>query len=69
MAKMSAKNRMLTVLMKEEGKNTFTVSQARQRFGIANVSARIDELRKDGYNIITNTKTNREGKRINYYSL
>jgi hypothetical protein len=64
-----SKDRMLNVLSKETGRNTFTVNQARQWFGISNVSARIAELRKDGYHIVTKTKINREGKRTNYYSL
>jgi hypothetical protein len=64
-----AKDRMLSVLTKESGRNTFTVIQARQWFGISNVSARIAELRQDGYHIVTKTKISREGKRINYYSL
>lgn len=64
-----AKDRMLNVLTKQSGQNTFTVNQARQRFGISNVSARIAELRQDGYNIVTKTKISREGKRTNYYSL
>ena len=66
---LSTKDRMWSVLTKETGRNTFTVNQARQWFGISNVSARIAELRQDGYHIVTKTKIDREGKRINYYSL
>ena len=53
----SAKQKILAYLSKTDGYNTLTVRQARARFGITNVSARIDELRKDGYAIYTNTKT------------
>ena len=66
---LSTKDRMWSVLTKETGRNTFTVNQARKWFGISNVSARIAEMRQDGYNILTLTKVNREGKRTNYYSL
>lgn len=69
MAKLSAKQRMLNVLSQETGKNTFTVKQAEQRFKIANVSARIDELRKDGHQISTNVKVGRDGKKTSYYSM
>jgi hypothetical protein len=49
--------------------NTFTVAQARARFGIENVSARINELRKDGFSIYTNTKLLEDGRRIYFYRL
>jgi len=67
--KMSAKERMLSTLQKSEGYNTFTVAQAKSRFGVKNVSARIDELRKEGYCIYTNTKTLKNGRKINFYRL
>ena len=44
MTKLSAKARMLAALKKTEGSNTFTVKQAQRRFGVQNVSARIEEL-------------------------
>ena len=40
--KLSAKEKMLKALKQKEGYNTFTVKQAQRRFGIKNVSARID---------------------------
>jgi hypothetical protein len=49
--------------------NTFTVAQARARFKIDNVSARINELRKDGFAIYTNRKTLADGRKITYYRL
>lgn len=67
--KPSVKQRMLAFLKKDEGYNTFTVKQAQARFGIKNVSARIEELRKEGHCIYTNTKKLADGRRISYYRL
>jgi hypothetical protein len=69
MAKLSAKERMLAVLKKQDGYNTFTTAQAQRRFGISNVSARIDELRQEGHCIYTNTRTNSDGRKVHYYRL
>jgi hypothetical protein len=69
MTKLSAKQRMLNALSKSEGYNTFTVEQARRRFGISNVSARIDELRQEGHVIYTNTKYNADGVKVASYRL
>jgi predicted transcriptional regulator len=69
MTKLSAKQRMLNALSKTEGYNTFTVEQARRRFGISNVSARIDELRQEGHVIYTNTKRNADGVKVASYRL
>ena len=46
-----------------------TSAQARARFGIVNVGARIEELRAEGYCIYTNKKTLADGRRITYYKL
>ena len=64
-----AKAKMLATLYKKDGYNTFTVKQAQTRFGIKNVSARIEELRKEGHCIYTNTKKLSNGRKINYYRL
>jgi hypothetical protein len=69
MAKLSAKQKMLNTLSKNEGYNTFTTEQARRRFGIQNVSARIEELRKEGHCIYTNYKYNNEGTKVASYRL
>lgn len=69
MTKLSAKDRMLNALQKTEGYNTFTVAQAQRRFGVQNVSARIEELRKEGHCIYTNTKTTEDGSKVSYYRL
>ena len=57
MAQLSAKERMLNALLQTEGYNTFTTKQAQRRFGITNVSARISELRQDGYAVYANKKS------------
>ena len=69
MTKLSAKQRMLNALSKPEGYNTFTTEQARRRFGITNVSARIDELRQEGHVIYTNTKYNADGVKVASYRI
>ena len=65
---LSAKQKMLNALQQTEGYNTFTVKQAQRRFGITNVSARIDELRQEGHVIYTNTK-NVDGKKTSFYRM
>lgn len=69
MSKSSAKEKILNFLSKDSPYNTLTVAQARSRFGIQNVSARVEELRNEGHCIYTNTKTLSDGRRINYYRL
>ena len=66
---LSAKQKILNYLSKSEGYNTFTTAQAQSRFGISNVSARIDELRQEGHCIYTNTKTLDNGRKIKFYRL
>ena len=63
---MSAKDKILKYLSKEGPYNTLTAAQARSRFGIANVGARIEELRAEGHCIYTNKKTLDNGKTITY---
>jgi len=65
---LSAKEKMLAALSKQEGYNTFTVKQAQRRFGITNVTARIDELRQEGHVIYTNKKTV-DGKKVAFYRM
>ena len=67
--KKSVKEKMLATLSKTDGYNTFTVAQARARFGISNVAARINELREEGYAIYTNTKKLSDGRKITFYRL
>ena len=65
----SAKQRLLAFLTKNDGYNTFSTAQARARFGIKNVSARISELRQEGYAIYTNMKTRGDGTKVSVYRL
>jgi hypothetical protein len=64
----TAKQQILTALTKKQGA-TLTVPQARSRFGIRNVSARVNELRQDGHFIVTETKTNKSGEKTYFYRL
>ena len=68
MSKLSAKQKMLNALSKTEGYNTFTVKQAQRRFGITNVTARIDELRQEGHVIYTNKKIV-DGQKVAFYRM
>jgi predicted transcriptional regulator len=65
----SAKTKILNYLSKTEGYNTLTVAQARAKFGIQNVSARIEELRKEGHCIYTNTVSRGDGTKVKSYRL
>jgi predicted transcriptional regulator len=67
--KLSAKEKIITYLSKKDGYNTLTVAQARAKFGIINVSARVEELRKEGHCIYTNTKTRADGSKVKSYRL
>lgn len=69
MTKLSAKQKILNYLSKSEGYNTLSVAQARARFGIQNVSARIEELRQEGNIIYTNTKRRSDGSKVAVYRL
>ena len=69
MSKLSAKQRILNFLNKKEGYNSLSTAQARARFGIQNVSARIDELRQEGHVIYTNTKRNADGVKVASYRI
>jgi predicted transcriptional regulator len=67
--KLSAKEKILKFLSKTDGYNTLTVAQAQARFGIQNVSARIEELRNEGHVIYTNMKTRGDGSKVASYRL
>ena len=69
MEKVSAKQKILNALKQTGGYNTFTVKSAQRRFGIKNVSARIDELRQEGHVIYTNTRYTESGEKISFYRL
>lgn len=63
----TAKTRLLSYLSSTG--TTLTVAQARSRFGISNPTARIAELREDGYQIVTNMRRGRDGIARAVYSL
>jgi hypothetical protein len=69
MEQLSAKQKILAALKQTSGYNTFTVKAAQRRFGVKNVSARIEELRKEGHVIYTNTRYTESGQKINFYRL
>lgn len=69
MSNLSAKQKMLAALKQTEGYNTFTTKQAQRRFGIQNVSARIDELRQEGHCIYTNKRVATDGTKVSFYRL
>ena len=62
----NAKTRILDFL--EEG-NRLTTAQAERMFHIDNVSARIHELRCEGFVIYSNKKTAKNGKKVTEYRL
>ena len=66
MKNVSAKDRMLNSL---KNGGTFTVNQARSRFGVQNVSQRIQELREEGWPIFTNVKSRLDGTKFNFYQM
>lgn len=68
MSKLSNKEKLLNSFFNPVN-NTITVAQAKARYRIANVTARINELRKDGFAIYTNIKVLADGRKIKYYRL
>jgi len=72
MERTPAKERMLDTFLGFAGNgvyDTFSVAQARQRFGVKNVSARIAELRQAGWPIYTNTKRRFDGSKVAVYRM
>ena len=67
MSNATDKSKLLNYLLGDGVFNTFTVAQASARYKIANVSARINELRKEGHSIYTNSKTLEDGRKIKFY--
>jgi hypothetical protein len=66
---MNVKERLVKFFSKTEGINTLTTAQAKSWFGIENVSARISELRKDGYPIYTNVRVREDGTKKYVYRM
>lgn len=63
------KNAATRILRYLQGGRDLTATQARQRFGIKNVSARVSELREAGYSIYLNEKKTQNGRTIKAYRL
>ena len=68
MKKLSAKQKIVNYLAKNS-EYGLTTNQARARFGIVNVAARIEELRQEGHCIYTNTKTRGDGSKVSVYRI
>lgn len=68
MTTLSSKQRILNALKQTSGYNTFSVKSAQKRFGIKNVSARVEELRQEGHCIYTNSRQV-NGKKVSFYRL
>jgi hypothetical protein len=66
---MNVKERLVKFFSKTEGINTLTTAQAKSWFGIENVSARISELRQEGYPIYTNVRTREDGTKKYVYRM
>ena len=64
----NAKTRILGYFQRGTDR-TMTVAQARSMFKIKNVTARISELRADGYDIRTTMAEDRTGRERAVYSL
>ena len=67
--RLTAKDKILNFLASNKSYNTLTVAQARARFNVKNVSARVHELRSEGFAIYTNSKTLADGRSITFYRL
>lgn len=62
----TTKEKMLSVLKANRGKPAFTARQARARFGVEGVYQRINDLRNEGFKIVS---YRRPGKRTVSYGL
>lgn len=65
---MSTKAKILSYLSKTTRYNTLTIEQARTKFNVKNISARISDLRKDGHAIVTEQKK-QNGRMVSFYRL
>lgn len=66
---MSAKQKVLSYLSKSEGYNTLTPAKMQSMFGVANPSATINDLRKEGHAIYLNSRINTSGEKVSFYRL
>jgi hypothetical protein len=65
---MSTKSKVLAYLSKDSAYNTLTPQKMQAVFGVANPSATIDDLRKDGHAIYLNSR-NVNGEKVSFYRL
>lgn len=65
----TAKERVLSFLQKKQGRNTFSVAQGRNYFGIKGVTQVISDLRSEGYPIYTNIRRRGDGSKVKVYRL
>ena len=66
---MSVKSKVLAYLSKDSAYNTLTAAKMQSVFGVANPSATINELRKEGNAIYLNTRINANGSKVAFYRL
>lgn len=66
---MSAKAKVLAYLSKDSAYNTLTATKMQSVFGVANPSATINELRKEGHAIYLNNRINANGEKVSFYRL
>jgi hypothetical protein len=65
---MSAKSKVLAYLSKDSTYNTLTAQKMQALFGVANPSATIDDLRKEGHAIYMNSRMV-NGEKVTFYRL
>jgi hypothetical protein len=65
----SAKSKVLSYLSKSGEYNTLTAQKMQSVFGVANPSATIDVLRKEGHAIYLNSRINANGDKVSFYRL
>jgi len=66
---MTTKSKVLAYLSKDSAYNTLTAAKMQSVFGVANPSATINELRKEGNAIYLNTRINANGSKVAFYRL
>ncbi len=66
---MTTKSKVLAYLSKDSAYNTLTANKMQSVFGVANPSATINELRKEGNAIYLNTRINANGEKVAFYRL
>jgi hypothetical protein len=69
MRNLSAKSKVLAFLKKSTGRNTFSVAQGRNYFGVSGVTQIVADLRAEGYPIYTNVRRRGDGSKVNVYRL